>query len=422
MKIAKSVLVGALKVLGSVVAADSPEGVLRSVRVVGDGRETWLWATDGAEVVMLRVEAVDAEVCDFAVEYRALRELVRSARGGVVELRGERLSWPEVEAVPVGAVRLPLPEDFTQQLATAASVVDRQEAREVLRGIQLSRDGLAATNGRELVHIPTTFELPRELVLPYPGALLAAGLSGPGTLSTWEIRHNRFFRLELDGFVWLGRAVAGSFPDWRRIIPEATALDYSISFEAETAAKLAEYLRKIPTRPPHCAVELNVVPGGIEVVPRDAPEQRMLLPGRHDGVRPRAVLALNRDTLLRMLQLGYSTFRAYSDGMIPVVAEGGCGRFIAMPLRITPEAIINREKEKNKMEENRQAETVEPVNFLEELTGSIEELRGKLKTLLDESVALSRKLKEAVLRQKQKEREFAQAKRAIERIRAVSGF
>ena len=54
---------------------------------------------------------------------------------------------------------------------------------------------------------------------------------------------------------------------------------------------------------------------------------------------------------------------------------------------------------------------------MEELNHSIEDLRGKLRTLLDESALLARKVKEAVLQQKQREREFVQAKRAIERIR-----
>ena len=47
-------------------------------------------------------------------------------------------------------------------------------------------------------------------------------------------------------------------------------------------------------------------------------------------------------------------------------------------------------------------ETVEPVNPMEELNHSIEDLRGKLRTLLDESALLARKVKEAVLQQKQR--------------------
>ena len=57
------------------------------------------------------------------------------------------------------------------------------------------------------------------------------------------------------------------------------------------------------------------------------------------------------------------------------------------------------------------------VNPLEELNNNVEEFRNKLKLLLDESNALIRKVKEVSIAQKQKERDFIQAKRAIERIR-----
>ena len=61
----------------------------------------------------------------------------------------------------------------------------------------------------------------------------------------------------------------------------------------------------------------------------------------------------------------------------------------------------------------------EPVesNPMEELTASIEAFKLKLKAISDESNALSRKVREVALAQKQKERDFVLARRAIERIR-----
>ena len=71
------------------------------------------------------------------------------------------------------------------------------------------------------------------------------------------------------------------------------------------------------------------------------------------------------------------------------------------------------------MEENTTVveQTAPVVNPLEELNNNVEEFRNKLKLLLDESNALIRKVKEVSIAQKQKERDFIQAKRAIERIR-----
>ena len=100
MKIRKSVLLEALKVLGKVVAQTSPGEVVRSVRFIGGGGRMWLMATDGVECVAVSVECEVAEAVDFAVEYRALRELIRSTRGGEVEVTGKPLEWPELEVVP----------------------------------------------------------------------------------------------------------------------------------------------------------------------------------------------------------------------------------------------------------------------------------------------------------------------------------
>ena len=62
------------------------------------------------------------------------------------------------------------------------------------------------------------------------------------------------------------------------------------------------------------------------------------------------------------------------------------------------------------------------LNPLDELSVSIEAFKAKLKASFEEVTALARKVKEVQIAQKQKERDFIQAKRAIERIRIASGF
>ena len=62
------------------------------------------------------------------------------------------------------------------------------------------------------------------------------------------------------------------------------------------------------------------------------------------------------------------------------------------------------------------------LNPLDELSVSIEAFKQKLKTSFDEVAALARKVKEAQIAQRQKERDFVQARRVLERIRMASGF
>jgi hypothetical protein len=117
-----------------------------------------------------------------------------------------------------------------------------------------------------------------------------------------------------------------------------------------------------------------------------------------------------------------------SKGSCPVLASGGHGHYVAMPLRYfnSPKTSTNiqPQQEEKKMEseninvvEQQNAAPVVAVTPLDELNTNVEEFRNKLKLLLDESSVLIRKVKEVALQQKQKERDFIQAKRAIERIR-----
>ena len=64
----------------------------------------------------------------------------------------------------------------------------------------------------------------------------------------------------------------------------------------------------------------------------------------------------------------------------------------------------------------------EPANPLDELTANIEAMKAKLKAMYDESAVMSRKVREVAITQRQKEREYVQTKRTIERIRTASGF
>ena len=422
MKIKKSVLLEALKVLGKVVAQTSPVEVGRSVRFVGDGGRLRLMATDGVECVAVSVECEVAEAVDFAVEYRALRELIRSTRGGEVEVTGKSLEWPELEVVPEEAVKVELPATFGELLALAAPVADRDGSRLILRGVNLSAEGITATNGKELLHLPCPLAVPEEVTLPFPLALLTAKPAAPGVLHLWSRRNERLFRIEIGGFLWQGKALSGKFPAWKQVIPAGNALDYSLEFfEPE---RIIAFLKTVPDHEPFHGIELNVTPRGVTLVPVDTPDMSFETEAEFLGVRPRAVLVLNKYILLRMLQQRYTKFRAHSDGRMPVVAEGGAGCYVAMPIHLSPKSNPQTNQEGNKMVTNeiketdsRQESANEALDPMEELNHGIDELRGKLKLLLDETGVLTRKVKEAVLKQKQKERDFILAKRAIERIK-----
>ena len=170
--------------------------------------------------------------------------------------------------------------------------------------------------------------------------------------------------------------------------------------------------------------------GSVTLVSCIQPDFKLNTQATVSGIRPRVVLTLEREIILRMLLQNYTTFKANSDGQVPVLASGGAGQYIAMPIRtIKTNSIPN--KEENKMENIQtvgsapvQMVTPTPVNMpeteinpLEELGNSIEAFKLKLKVAFDDLAMLSRKVKEVQIQQRQKERDFIQARRAIERIR-----
>ena len=144
-------------------------------------------------------------------------------------------------------------------------------------------------------------------------------------------------------------------------------------------------------------------------------------------------LTVNKNLLLRLLNEGHHRLAIANDSA-PFIATGGIGRYIAMPLAPHTQIVQpqTQPKEESQMNENSIPNNVtapmpsvtpiinnEPaaVNPLDELAAAIDEFKARLRAMFDESTLLSRKVKEVALANKQKERDFVQAKRTLDRIR-----
>ena len=295
-----------------------------------------------------------------------------------------------------------------------------------MQGINLSAAGVTATDGKQLLHLPTPLSLDKDVTIPFPSALLAVKISEMGVLQIW----GNLFQIEIGNFKWYGKLLEGKYPNWRGVIPSAESHDYSITLNEPE--RVLDWVKMIPSQKTTNGVELNVVPdGSVTLVSCIQPDFKLNTQATVTGVRPRAVLTLEREIILRMLLQNYTTFKANSDGQVPVLASGGAGQYIAMPIRTIKTNSIQPKQEENKMENiqtvgSAPVQMVAPtpvnmpeaeINPLEELGNSIEAFKLKLKVAFDDLAALARKVKEVQIQQRQKERDFIQAKQAIERIR-----
>ena len=344
MRVEKRVLNDALRVLGKVVCQTSPVELYRSIRFVGDGDGVCAMATDGVETVSVAVDAFTETEIDFCVPFKELKDLVRMGRSETIELSGKFIEFPELEEPSDDAVSAMLPVNFSELLAQAASVVDRGNYRRLLQGINLSNAGVTATDGKQLLHLPMPLSLAKDVTIPFPSALLAVKTSGMGTLQVWSNR----FQIEIGNFSWHGKLLEGQYPNWRGVIPQPESHDYSITLNEP--GRVLDWVKMIPSQKTTNGVELNVLPdGSVTLVSCIQPNFELNTQATVTGVRPRSVLMLDREIILRMLLQGYTTFKAHSDGLVPVIASGGAGQYIAMPMRTIKTNSIPKQEE-NKME------------------------------------------------------------------------
>ena len=117
------------------------------------------------EETEFRMDAEGLNAFKVAMDFDLFRSLVRNSRNKsikfefadgvlriddvlVAPIEGE---WPVTE-VPQGenVTTSPLPENFVEILSAAAPLVDLNEPRKVLRGMNLSKDGITATSRSSL--------------------------------------------------------------------------------------------------------------------------------------------------------------------------------------------------------------------------------------------------------------------------------
>ena len=447
IEVNKNELERALIALGKLISRMSPVPEHKALLVeCKDGKVCFSTRSPSEQMTFRTAYAGEVEFrC--IVGFDEFRDAVRGYRNKVLEIEDNEgtLRVGERTLFPMSGVewRVPdegehcsvseLPKDFVALFAAASPLVDRNNPRKVLQGINLCREGITTTNGKELLNIYVPLNVD-DFTIPLPLALMQTKTAESGTLCTWTDRTGKMCRIETEHWVWYAEGLEGSYPNWKQVIPSQKALIRSVSFLPERGQQLEIFLKNVPDQPPHNPVELyqSDDPGYLNIL---AGEMHTSIAAEFIGNWNDVSIKLNKHALLRLLSEGHTKIEA-CDGHFPILATGGTGRYITIPLyqpqkQNQESKPIQTQTEEPKMENNemrvvfapvqtvvRNPEPVpEAVDPMEELNHGIDELRGKLKLLLDETGVLTRKVKEAVLRQKQKERDFILAKRAIERIK-----
>ena len=443
MEISRNLLAGALGALGKLVCRTSPVEAYRSVLIEGKENKISFRTAGSEESVTFSMDCENAGVFRIAVNFDAFRTAVKAGKNKTVVLDPDaesllvdntllmaaHVEWPEIGGTADSAATAELPENFVGALATVAPIVNRSEPRRALQGIHLCREGVVATNGKELLHIEMPLEV-NPLTMPFPHTLLAAKCTEGGVLTTWTKGDSRYFTVTLGCWGWTAKALPGTFPRWKSIMPDKANLPHIVSFDDERAVQMAFFLKSIPADPPNNPVVLGMGDDQATLV-IEARDMRTSVTAEFPEDWGDFDIKVNKDILLHLLNAGHHTL-CFSDTHAPFLATGGIGTFVAMPIasKETQNVQPKEEKPMNEMQTPVVAAPVAqpvaltnnitpevPVNPLDELATAIETFKLKLKASFDEASTLARKVKEAQIAQKQKEREFVQTQRTIEKIR-----
>ena len=450
LEVNKNELAGALIALGKLVCRTAAEAEFKALRIEAGKNQVRFSTCSQSEQITFKTECRSEGAFHCIVGFDEFRDAVRSGRNKVLEIEdsdsvlrvGDRTLFPmsgvewRVPRENEHSTVSELPEGFVSLLAEAAQLVNRNEPRRIMRGINLSREGITSTNGRELLNICVPLNVD-DFTIPLPLALMQTKTAESGRLYTWSDNLSKGCRIETEHWVWYAEGLEGNYPNWKQVIPSQKALVRSVSFLPERGQQLETFLKNVPDQPPRNAMELyQSEPGYLNV---RAEEMHTSIAAEFTGDWNDVSLMLNKHVFLRLLSEGHTKIEM-ADNRSPILASGGTGRYITMPLyqpkskETTQIQTQNQPQTKeNKMEHNEMKVVSAPVqtaapkqepeaNPMEELNSAIESFRLKLRIAWDESSVLARKVKEVQIAQKQKERDFIQAKRAIERIRMVSGF
>ena len=438
MKVPQKEIAGALVALGKLVCRTSPVEVYRCIQIDAASTQTQFRTQNVDKTLDFVIDAENPVPWQAVVNFDDFRSAVRGCKTKSVELEltDGKLAVDHAQipfaydegrevSVPDEAKATLLPEGFVRMLASAVTVIDRSDYRRILRGVHICKEGFVATNGKEMINIAVPLKAD-DLTVPFPSGILATRSEASGTMRVWKDDSENCFQIRTGNWTWTAKSVDGTYPCWRRVIPDESALPHTAELNIEQAARLTTFLKAIPANPPNNQVDLTQGADGKTLMVKSDCGMCTGIEATFAAPWGEASLSVNRDMLVRALQQGHRRI-AFGDGG-PFTVTGGIGQYVAMPLFVHKQA--QPKEEETKMSEVKTSVVAAPVppvvinrepevaiNPLDELSSAIDDFKSRIRAMFEESSALSRKVKEVALAQKQKERDFIQAKRAIERIR-----
>ena len=362
----------------------------------------------------------------------------------------------ELPKLAKGTPSATLPTNFALMAVRALTCASTDRSRPALCGVHLAPDGISSTDGRRLYHLPLPLPLEKPATLPASPLLAKLAAYRWESLALWEpAEGSPRFRLSGDGFDFEDNAIAQPYPKVLSVIPEDSLLDARAKFPPATQTGLCEWGKELK-KATHCRFTFSG--GHVKAESLDNPAMTLLARCECDC---ECSILLDLAYLTLGFQLGHDGIRFSRSAPAPLVATGGQGAYVFMPLG-RPEQAAGKQSAPRPEQSSQTNPAAEPKAVqpqpetreetpmttatatapvpaaaaaarpasspfitspvpqqdpLERLTALLSEIRGNLTALENETAEAQRKLRELAVSQRAKERTYQDAVRKLDRIR-----
>lgn len=363
--------------------------------------------------------------------------------------------WPEP---PVTYKGTKIPRKTLENIQkTIPSAADRNDARSIMKGILLEPDAVIATSGKELIKLHCMTGVKDFAVIPNTKFIRSATFAKSDAHITVEGTDNvKHCSISTDTWQYTVKCPIGNYPNYQQVLPRT--VESTVELDAEAVEYLKKGIPLLQGDAEHNTVHLYADDKNVSVLPEDMKSPGLHPEGKYKGSQAVAV-SLNRNLLVRALDLGFTKFCFQRDGFSPVMAKSGQDLYVFMPLRNkdadkirdaagvgnaeSPEQSRSEKqscseagktiteveakafpKEEQMSEEKKGFKVVEGTETdpFEELLESIADTRNKAKGVLDSCTELGRNVKSLRVALKQREREFKSTRELLSKLKRVSGF
>ncbi|MBQ6474100.1 MAG: hypothetical protein IJJ33_19070 [Victivallales bacterium] len=373
--------------------------------------------------------------------------------------------------IPKDADTTVLPTNFANFLLQAFSCAGDEKDRLALSGVNVSPRGIAGTDGKQLFHLPLPLQLKNAVTIPNSKVYASLKNLRWTSLAHWRTASGEWmFSMAGDEFRHTAKALEALYPEYWRIIPKEGSGDVKFTLTKESAQELQRFMNENTSE---ATATLTVHPDQIvllETSDKDMTQRKGVFASSSQSGNLPCSVRFPSGNLRQFLKMGFLTLSFSSKSPSPLVSSAGTGKYLFMPCgsptrsattapasaaastpptaqqskpEIKPAVISknptnnptnNQTKEKKTMSQTITTTSGNPAvanpaaafarvqpavqtNPLDETLASLASMREQLSNLEARLMEAGRKIKAALVEQRLKERQYADANRKLERIR-----